>query len=68
MPVEGNLYLSDSLKCKSWKKEDEGTEAQPRSGGFDFPLPAASILMGSQECCGLRNVFVSLHQVCAAKS
>lgn len=52
-PVEGNLYLSDSLKCKSWKKEDEGTEAQPRSGGFDFPLPAASILMGSQECCGL---------------
>lgn len=29
MPVKSNLYLSDSLKCKSWKKEDEGMEAQP---------------------------------------
>lgn len=33
-PVQGNLYLSDSLKCKSWKKGDEGMETQPRTGGF----------------------------------
>jgi len=53
MPVKGNLYFSDSLTCKSWKKEDEGTEAQPETGGMDFPLLAASVLTGSQECCGL---------------
>lgn len=35
VPVTGNLSLSDGLKWESWKEEDEGTEAQPRTRGFN---------------------------------
>lgn len=34
MPVTGNLSLSDSLKCKSWKKEDRGQRLNPGPEGL----------------------------------